>query len=160
MPQNQPTGTAIPTVVLVYGLLGLVPFLLPPLLGLAVPAHAADIGLVALGYGALILSFLGGARWGLEVAIQRPRPGTITLSMLPTIAALALLIIPGITRPVQLTTMAVFLALHLAWDVRSAGLPPWYPRLRALLSVGAVIGLVAMALVIRIGERGIDATMV
>jgi hypothetical protein len=150
----------IPTVVLVYGLLGLIPFLAPPLLGLAIPAHAADIGLVALGYGALILSFLGGARWGLEVARPAPRFGTITLAMLPTLAALTVLIIPGLACPVQLTTMAVLLALHLAWDVRARDLPPWYPRLRALLSVGAVTGLVAMAFVIRLTEHPHDAFMV
>lgn len=150
----------IPRVVLVYGLLGLIPFLLPPILSLAVPAHAKDIGLVALGYGALILSFLGGARWGLEVARPAPRFGVITISMLPTLAGLAVLLIPGLARPVQLTAIAVLLALHLAWDVRAAGLPPWYPRLRALLSVGAVIGLVAMAVVIRLAERGDAAIFV
>ncbi len=143
----------IPTVVLVYGLLGLVPFLAPPLLARAVPAHAAGLGLVALGYGALILSFLGGARWGLEVARPAPRFGVITLSMLPTLAGLAVLLIPGLARPVQLTAMAVLLALHLAWDVRAAGLPPWYPRLRAILSIGAVVGLVAMAFIIRLAEN-------
>jgi hypothetical protein len=144
----------IPPVVLVYGLLGLIPFLLPPIAGFAVPAHAADVGLVALGYGALILSFLGGARWGLEVARPAPRFTVISLAMLPTLAALAVLLIPGLARPVQLTAMAVLLAIHLAWDARAAGLPPWYPRLRALLSVGAVICLVAMALAIRLAERG------
>lgn len=150
----------IPTVVLVYGLLGLIPFLLPPVAGFMVPAHAGDVGLVALGYGALILSFLGGARWGLEVARPAPRFSIISLAMLPTIAGLAVLIIPGLARPVQLTAMAVLLALHLAWDARATGLPPWYPRLRALLSVGAVIGLVAMALAIRLAERGNTADFI
>jgi hypothetical protein len=80
--------------------------------------------------------------------------------MLPTLAGLAVLLIPGLARPVQLTAMAVLLALHLAWDARATGLPPWYPRLRAILSVGAVIGLVAMALAIRIAERGEGAVLV
>jgi len=150
----------IPRVVLVYGLLGLIPFLLSPLAGLAVPAHAKDVGLVALGYGALILSFLGGARWGLEVARPVPRFTIISLAMLPTLAGLAVLLIPGLARPVQLTAMAVLLALHLAWDVRADGLPPWYPRLRVILSVGAVAGLVGMALVIRLATPANGAVLV
>lgn len=150
----------IPRVVLVYGVLGLIPFLLPPIAGFAVPAHAEDVGLVALGYGALILSFLGGARWGLEVARPAPRFTVISLAMLPTLAGLAVLLIPGLARPVQLTTMAVLLALHLAWDVRARDLPAWYPRLRVILSVGAVAGLVAMAFVIRLAARADGAVLV
>jgi hypothetical protein len=56
--------------------------------------------------------------------------------------------------------MAVFLALHLAWDVRADGLPPWYPRLRVILSVGAVAGLVGMALVIRLATPANGAVLV
>lgn len=150
----------IPKSVLAYGLLGLIPFLAPPLLGAWVPAHSGFLGLIALGYGALILSFLGGARWGLEVAGPTPGFATISLSMLPTIAGLALLLAPGLSRPVQLNTMAVLLALHLVWDVRSRRLPGWYPRLRLLLTAGAVAGLVAMAAVIGQATTAVDATLV
>lgn len=150
----------IPQSVLGYGLLGLIPFLAPPLLGLWVPAHAGFLSLIALGYGALILSFLGGARWGLEVAGPNPGFSTISLSMLPTIAGLALLLAPGLSRPVQLTVMAVLLALHLAWDVRSTRLPGWYPRLRLLLTAGGVAGLIAMAAVAGRAGTAAAATMV
>ena len=150
----------IPGSILFYGLLGLVPFLAPPLLGLWVPAHAPFLALVVLGYAALILSFLGGARWGAEAQRPAPRFGVVTLSMLPTLAGLLLLLAPGLSRPAQLTAMAALLILHFAWDVRSSGLPPWYPRLRALLTFGAVMGLMAMAAMMAKAAALVDATMV
>ncbi len=139
------TRPPIPRSVLAYGLLGLIPFLVPPLLTAAVPAHGGFLALIALAYGALILSFLGGARWGLAVATPAPGFWTITVSMLPTLAGLALLLAPGVPRPLQLLVMAGLLTLQFVWDALSKGVPPWYPRLRAILTLGAATGLVAMA---------------
>ena len=104
----------IPRSVLAYGLLGLIPFLAPPLLTAAVPAHGGFLALIALAYGALILSFLGGARWGLAVANPAPGVGTITVSMLPTLAGLALLLAPAVPRPLQLLVMAGLLLAPIA----------------------------------------------
>ena len=140
------TTTRIPRPVLIYGLLGLIPFLVPPLIAMATPAHADILGLVVLVYGALILSFLGGARWGQEVQRPVPRAGIITLAMLPTLAGFGLLLASSIARPSQLTAMAALLALHLVWDAGATEVPPWYPRLRLLLTLGAIAGLAAMAL--------------
>ena len=135
----------IPRSVLAYGLLGLIPFLAPPLISVATPAHAGIFGLVALIYGALILSFLGGARWGQEVMRPEPRVGVVTLAMLPTLAGFALLLANNLDRPAQLTAMAALFGLQFFWDAGSQGLPPWYSRLRLILTAGAVAGLAAMA---------------
>jgi hypothetical protein len=135
----------IPKSVLVYGLLGLIPFLAPPALTAAVPAHGGFLALIALAYGALILSFLGGARWGLAAATPAPGLLTISLSMLPTLAGLALLLYPALLRPLQLLALAALLTLQFVWDALSKAMPPWYSRLRAILTLGAVTGLVAMA---------------
>ena len=140
------TTTRIPRPVLIYGLLGLIPFLVPPLIAMATPAHADILGLVVLVYGALILSFLGGARWGQEVLRPVPRAGIITLAILPTLAGFGLLLASSIARPSQLTAMAALLALHLVWDAGATDVPKWYPRLRLLLTLGAIAGLAAMAL--------------
>ena len=121
-------SAATPRIILVYGLAGVVPFVAPPLASLAWPGLRDAAATVAVAYGALILSFLGGARWGLAAARPAPGIGVISLAMLPTLAAL--------------------LALHFVWDARSPGLPRWYPRLRALLTAGAVSGLVGEAMVI------------
>ncbi|WP_426165161.1 DUF3429 domain-containing protein [Sandarakinorhabdus sp. DWP1-3-1] len=151
---------AIPRVVLGYGSLGLMPFLAPPLLSLATPAHVEPLALLALGYAALILSFLGGARWGM--AVQRPAPQflTISLAMLPTIAGLVLLLLPGLPRAVQLSAMAALLVLHFIWDARAADAPRWYPRLRGWLTFGAVLGLMAMASIMAKAARATDAMMI
>jgi hypothetical protein len=68
--------------------------------------------------------------------------------MLPTLVALALLALPPAARLPQLIALAAALALHWAWDLRGASLPDWYPRLRSLLTAGAVVGLLAGAIVL------------
>ncbi len=142
---TDPSRAAAPFAVWAYGVLGLVPFLVPPLAGALWPGWNGVAGQVAAIYGALILSFLGGARWGLAVA--RPQPGTlvVSLAMLPTLAGFALLLLPASQRPLQLAGLAVLLGIHLLWDVRSSGLPRWYPSLRSVLTGGAMLGLLAAA---------------
>jgi ribose/xylose/arabinose/galactoside ABC-type transport system permease subunit len=139
------TRAPIPGVVLAYGVLGLIPFLAPALFGMALPAYRMTAAAVLAFYGALILSFLGGARWGLAVGRAQPDAAVVSLAMLPTLAGLALLLMPD---PVRLPGLAAALALHGLWDIRAAGLPPWYPRLRSALTAGAVIGLAAGAVVL------------
>lgn len=137
-----------PRVVLVYGLLGLIPFLAPPVLGGLFPDWSALAAHGLALYGGLILSFLGGARWAMAVR-QPPVNGlTVSLAMLPTLVALALLLLPAHLRAVQLAGLAGGLLIHGVWDIRSRGLPDWYPRLRLVLTLGAVAGLSAGALVL------------
>ncbi len=139
-----PTSLAVgaerpPLVAWVYGGLGLIPFLggagaavmLP-----GVPRLAAQLELIA--YGALILSFLGGGRWGLEIGRQPVRATVISASMLPTIVAFLLIIAMGVPSPWRLVGLSVAFLAQWAWDVRSADTPAWYPPLRHLLTAGAV----------------------
>lgn len=138
----------MPRTVLAYGLLGVIPFWVPPLVTMLWPHVLPLAGVVAGIYGALILSFLGGARWGLAVARPEPRFGVVSLAMMPTLVGLVLLLLPAEWRAVQLWGLAAALLLHWLWDVRGSGLPPWYPRLRTILTLGAVSGLVAMAVIL------------
>jgi hypothetical protein len=131
----------VPAAVLIYGVLGVIPFLAPPVAGVVFPAVRATAGGVLAAYGALILSFLGGARWGLAVGRPAPPVGVVSLAMLPTLVGLGLL--SGTSGAVRLFGLAAALAAHWIWDVRAADVPAWYPRLRTLLTVGAVVGLVA-----------------
>lgn len=134
---------AIPRAVLIYGLLGLIPFLAPPVAGVVWPNLRPVMLTILTLYAALILSFLGGARWGLAVGAPAPDTRTVSLAMLPTLAALALLLAPS-----DLLTclgLAAALLTHWLWDLRGAGLPAWYARLRTILTVGAVAGLLAGA---------------
>ena len=144
----KPQRPAIPASVLIYGVLGLVPFLAPALLGLTIPASKPASGLVLAVYGGLILSFLGGARWGLAIRSPSPNALTVSIAMVPTLAALALLVaMPG--HPgLRLVGLAGALAVHWLWDWGSDGLPPWYPALRTILTAGAVAGLLLGAAIL------------
>ena len=123
------------------GFAGLLPFgaaalaaLLPrmPLHGLALTA--------LLAYGAVILSFLGGVRWGLAMAAATPGalPAQLGLSVLPSLLGWAALLLPPAAGLVLLA--AGFLAMLLA-DRREALAPAWYKRLRLPLSLGAMASL-------------------
>lgn len=137
----------IPGIVLLYGLLGIIPFVVPPLASLVVAEWRPLAGALVAAYGALILSFLGGARWGLAVARAEPPAGVVTAAMLPSLVGLALALLPEAWRVWQLLGLAAALIMVLVWDWRAAGLPGWYPRIRGLLTAGAVAGLSLQAAV-------------
>jgi hypothetical protein len=148
MTSGDPSGGVrpLPRAVLAWGLAGLIPFLGLPLLALSIP-DLSGWSDQALGlYAAVILSFLGGARWGQAVGDRAPDPRIIACSMAPSVAAWGLVLLPPDRSVLQLAGLAAALVLHLAWDLRSPGLPDWYPRLRLILTAGAVAGLSAGAL--------------
>jgi len=149
MTSGDPSGGVgpIPRPVLAWGLAGLIPFLGLPMLSLAAPELSAGCDRALGLYAAVILSFLGGARWGREVASAAPDPRLIAFSMAPSVAAWGLALLPPGHAGLQLAGLAGALVLHLLWDLRSQGLPGWYPRLRLILTAGAVAGLAAGALV-------------
>ena len=134
---------SVPPVVLRYGLLGVLPFLAPSVAGAFIPECRPAAARFLVLYGGLILSFLGGARWGFAVACSAPPVGIISLAMVPTLAGMALLVLPSDERQVQMLGLAAALALHWWWDVASRNLPVWYPVLRSVLTAGALVGLVA-----------------
>jgi hypothetical protein len=134
-------GRQAPAIVALYGWLGLIPFLAPPLAGWWFPAWAGVAAHLLVCYGALILSFLGGARWGLAVTHSRPDLRVVSLAMLPTLVALALVAMPGMAVGWRMGGLALAFAAHWIWDLTSTGLPSWYPQLRTPLSLGAVTGL-------------------
>lgn len=138
----------IPRVVLVYGLMGLIPFLVPPVMGGLFPDHAALAAHILALYGGLILSFLGGARWAMAVDKAKVDGRVVSLAMAPTLVALALLLLPTDLRAAQLAGLALALMVHGAWDIWSRGLPDWYGRLRLVLTLGGTGGLAAGALVL------------
>lgn len=89
-------------------------------------------------YGAIILSFLAGTRWGKGLAERDPRPATLILSNLPPVAAW-LTFLPGVPDRVQLAVLMGGLLAMLYWDVR--GSTDWYARLRWTATIGAVLSL-------------------
>jgi len=132
--------------------LGALPFLAMAVAATVSPAFsAAHLGgdKAFLAYGAVILSFMGGVRWGRALTLAEPARAAeqMILSVAPSLAAwLALLI----DRPWSLLLLAAGFALQAAWDWKSAGtglLPAWFGRLRLTISaiVIASIALVMLA---------------
>lgn len=142
----------IPAAALVLGLAGLLPFIAGAAAQWArLPMLTADTGLkLAIIYGALILSFLGGIRWGTAIGpYDSGRQTTeFSASVLGSLAGLAAAFLPAI--PALALLIAGFLMQGL-WDVMSvdAGrLPNWFGRLRMILTAGAVVSLVVTLLAV------------
>ena len=132
------------------GALGAVPFVAlaaavalldgPPR-GLAVQALA--------GYGAVILSFLGGIHWGLAIASAAGATGPgltarLGWSVVPSLAGWAALLVPP---TIGLFGLAAAFSAMLGFDLmasRAGEAPAWYPRLRIPLTL-AVVGSLLLA---------------
>lgn len=138
----------IPAAASILGWAGVVPFAgltLAAALGLALPVPT---GLALIGYGAVILSFMGGAQWGLTVRAPDGADRSIrgyAASVLPALLAWPCLLLPE--RP-ALILLAVGFAALLAYDlrtVRQGQAPPWYGRLRSQLTIAVTLLLLIAA---------------
>ena len=134
--------TSAPPWVLHYGRLGLIPFLLPAPAGWIWPALVPLAGSALAVYAALILSFLGGARWGMAVTARVVDNRIVSLAMLPSLAGFALLMLPAEWRGWQLAGLAAAHGLQGIWDLRATTVPDWYAGLRVQLTLVALSGLV------------------
>jgi hypothetical protein len=141
----------IPKPVLILGWAGVVPFAFLSLAAIVGGPPVATNALAALViYGAVILSFMGGAQWGLEMAKPSATDEgrqAYALSVLPALAGFAAALLPQ--RAGLALLCAGFLAL-LAYDLFRAGQgigPSWYPALRKGLTAAVTTALL-LALVL------------
>lgn len=135
--------TAIPPAPLLLGLAGLIPFwglaiglLLHGVLGIAPPQLDAALAT----YGAIIVSFLGGIRWGLAVPAG-DSGRQYAISIVPSLVAWVLLAAPEPWRLAGLGLVALALGPIDLGLVRDGMAPPWFGTLRIILSVGAGLAL-------------------
>ncbi len=138
----------IPPAPLVLGLGGLIPFWVLALGVLAGGAAGFGPGRLALAlaaYGAIIVSFLGGIRWGFAV---REGDGGLqyAISVLPALLAWAALAAPSPWRLALLGLLALALWPADVALVRAGIAPAWFGRLRMILSLGAGAALLLGAL--------------
>ncbi|MDP8916559.1 MAG: DUF3429 domain-containing protein [Pseudomonadota bacterium] len=136
----------MPPAALILGVLGLIPFWgAAALYAFGDPNQRGVALLTLLAYSAAILSFLGGVRWGMEIAAgRRPRAWVLVLSTLPPIAAWLLLAGGGGASLTEVQSLGGFLLAFVVqgvWDVRASDAPPWRRRLRLWLTVAAVLAL-------------------
>jgi Protein of unknown function (DUF3429) len=136
----------IPPIPLLLGAAGLIPFAGLALMlatGILFGFERASVHGALATYGALILSFLGGIRWGLALSMGKASAANreFALSVVPQLLAWASLALPA---PWDLRALAALvLALGVA-DLalaRQGGAPAWFGRLRLGLTAGAAVAL-------------------
>jgi hypothetical protein len=97
-------------------------------------------------YGAVILSFLGGIHWGMEMTRHASLEGRnsswrLGVSVLPSLAAWTALALPG---DYSLLGLCAGFAGMLAYDLyaaRCGDVPAWYPKLRIPLTFVVCLAL-------------------
>lgn len=133
----------------ILGIGGLVPFVVGTVLVLSDSEimQQPDLRFAVSAYAAIILSFLGGIRWGAALNESgRKSPATVALSVLPSIAAWVIVLIPA---PWKFVGFAVAFIVQGVWDVtaiREGRIEtPWFARLRLVLTLVVVACMVALA---------------
>jgi hypothetical protein len=141
------TSEKIPTAALGLGVAGLVPFLAGAVSSWFGLPFAVQTGwMIGIYYGAVILSFLGGVRWGLAIGPYQARrqDGEFVLGVGGSLAGFAAVFLQPIAA---LTLLLAGFLMQALWDVtsvESGRLPSWYGKLRMMLTAGAVVCLVAV----------------
>lgn len=145
----------IPAAAAWLGALGLIPFIAMTLVMMAGgPALPFSPERALLGYGAVILSFLGGIHWGLalrpNLAIDKPQTpvaSSLIFGVVPSIVGWAALLLPT-TAAIGLLCAGFALQLWLDLDAVARGhLPRWFARLRIILTAVVLLNLIAAGLV-------------
>ncbi|TRY59202.1 hypothetical protein DNTS_014601 [Danionella cerebrum] len=135
-----------PKPALYLGILGLVPFVLPPLFMGALEMYLHEVAFAQAAYGACIVSFLGGIRWGFALPDGSPaKPDWFNLanSIIPPLFAwIALLFYQDFTACAITVIIGLGVALH-----NDLSLLPtyhnWFKVLRIGLTIIAVISMVS-----------------
>ncbi|XP_069498490.1 transmembrane protein 69 [Ambystoma mexicanum] len=134
-----------PKPALYLGLAGLVPFISLPLIMGMTEVYYPELAFAQLAYGASILSFLGGARWGFAIPEGSPaKPDWINLanSTVPALLAwAALLLRDNLTGATILLIMGFGIALHYDLSLLPT-YPAWFKALRSILTLVAVFSLI------------------
>lgn len=128
--------------------------ILPPWLALAVHLTLAPPGAAsaALGYAAIIASFVGGVHWGVFLRPAVPMPVNLLItSNVAALAAWGLLLISAWSFPAAALGLALVVALLLAVDRRllaAGAIDPWFWTIRRNASIGLGAALVAWSVLV------------
>ncbi len=145
---GKPLSIPLPAAIL--GFAGLIPFIVPAAaLWLLSSQYQFEMATALVAYGAVILSFLGGIRWGLCVHpdSQRITWTELNASVLPSLAGwTALLLHWLVNQPIAIILLIFGFLLQYYWDrqaMHNGRINPWFARLRFYLSCGATLALLA-----------------
>jgi len=137
-PKDSPPITPMTGAASLLAYLGAAPLLAAALVMIADPLGAETAQVFLVLYGAALLIFFGGVRWG--VAVMKPAgptPRALLGAAMPMLAALPLFA-PGDAQVKMIAIMALMLILlvdDLKATRRGDGAPAWYLGVRAPLTV-------------------------
>lgn len=139
-----------PKPALILGFAGLIPFVTPALVMGVSEIYCPEVAYAQLAYGASILSFLGGARWGFALPESSPaQPDWINLanSVIPSLLAwMTMLMSESIAPAATMLIMGLGVSLHYDLSLLPT-YPSWFKALRAVLTTVAFFSLVGTLLV-------------
>lgn len=126
---------------LTLGLSGLIPFVAAPMAMAQQGVFMPGLATAQMAYGATILSFLGGVRWGILVVPQgeiRPTWMQYIWAVTPSLIAWPALLMPTVAGCV---TCMGGLGLTGYLDLIQYGYPQWFKGLRFVLTTVAILSL-------------------
>lgn len=139
----------IPTVVLALGWAGVLPFVALSAVAIIGPREwTATAAVLLVSYGAIILGFMGGAQWGLEMSKGGEQPTGATgyaASVVPALVAFAATALPFRGAAAVLIAGFAGLLAYDLWRVQAGVGPRWYGALRWQLTLAVVTALSAAA---------------
>ncbi|MCF6343791.1 MAG: DUF3429 domain-containing protein [Devosiaceae bacterium] len=133
-------------IVTLAGVFGLLPFVLAFIVTInpnLLPIDKAIFESAIIGFGVLILSFLGGVRWGIRLQGGAGSDLIFIVGMLGSAVGFFILLMP---HDFGLIVLTIGFALQGAWDIWSSGVPQFYARLRA--SMTGLVCLILIAILI------------
>lgn len=137
---------AIPTAPLILGAAGLAPFWLLSLSLLTGVTAGFDVEAVRfalVAYGAVILSFTGGNRWGIAVGEEDQAGATreYVISVAPSLLAWGVLLLPSEHQVGALAILVIAAGLLDYGMACRETAPEWFGRLRLILGCAAGLAL-------------------
>lgn len=133
-----------PKPALYLGFAGLIPFVTPTLLMAVTGSYFPELAYAQLAYGASIVSFLGGARWGFALPESSPaKPDWINLAnsvVPPLLAWVAMMMSDSILPAATMVIMGLGISLHYDLSLLPT-YPSWFKALRSILTIVAFFSL-------------------
>ena len=133
--------SSTPAAPLALGFSGLIPFFYPPLAMMSSGAFSSSLMFMHMAYGATILSFIGGLRWGYCLSPSSKTPPSwlyMGYSVMPQLVGWAALMMP---TTLGIFTVASGLVACAIADITMPGYPSWFVSMRVILTTGAVVSL-------------------
>ncbi|KAK9519636.1 hypothetical protein VZT92_022350 [Zoarces viviparus] len=139
-----------PKPALYLGFAGLIPFIAPTLLMAVTESYFPELAYAQLAYGASIVSFLGGARWGFALPESSPaEPDWINLAnsvVPPLLAWVAMLMSDNIVPAATMVIMGLGISLHYDLSLLPT-YPSWFKALRSILTAVAFFSLIGTLII-------------